>query len=92
MEPILKTVAREYSRRYKDLKSLCFLFPNKRCGIFLKKYLAEEGIKQEELPHILTISEFMSQVAKLTEAPRIQQLFTLFNIYREILKNTNIDT
>lgn len=89
MEPILKTVAREYTHRYKDLKKICFLFPNKRCGIFLKEYLAKEGIKQEELPHILTITEFMGQIAKLTEAPRIQQLFTLFNIYKEMLRGEN---
>ena len=85
MEPLLKTVAREYIGRYPDLKRFCFLFPNKRCGIFLKKYLAEFGKKSEEMPHILTISDFVAQIARKTEASRIVQLFTLFNSYKEVV-------
>lgn len=85
MEPLLRTIAREYSQRYKNLKDICFLFPNKRCGIFLKKYLAEYDIHTEDLPHILTISEFASQVAGRTEASRIVQLFTLYKCYLDIL-------
>lgn len=86
MEPILKTVAKEYSARYKDLKQLCFLFPNKRCGIFLQKYLAEEGILSEDFPHILTISEFMRMAAHKSEAGKFEQLFTLYNSYLELLQ------
>lgn len=85
MQPFLRTIAREYSSRYSSLKSVCFLFPNKRCGIFLKKYLAEFGISSDQLPHILTISEFMAQIARKTEANRIVQLFVLFNAYKELI-------
>lgn len=85
MEPILKTIAEEYTKRYKDLKRLCFLFPNKRCGIYLKKYLAEFGKSEEEMPQILTISDFMGRVANLTEADKIVQLFILFNSYKELV-------
>lgn len=89
MEPILQTIAREYSKRYKDLKSICFLFPNKRCGVFLKKYFFLEGRKGEDMPHILTISEFTSQIARKTEASRIEQLLILYNSYLEIIKINN---
>ena len=85
MEPLLNTLAREYSRRYKDLKNICFLFPNKRCGIFLKKYFAENGVHTDDLPHLLTISEFVSQISKKIEADRIIQLFSLYKTYIEIL-------
>lgn len=84
MEPILKNVAREYTRRNKDLKGFCFIFPNKRCGIFLKKYFGEAGLRSDDLPHILTISEFMSQLSGLREADKMTQLFTLYNCYREL--------
>ena len=87
MEPLLKTIAREYSERYFDLKPVCFLFPNKRCGAFFKKYMALFGKKTEELPHILTISELMAQIARKTEAGRIQQLFLLYKAYLEIIQN-----
>ena len=84
MEPILKTIAREYSRRYNNLKNVCFIFPNKRCGVYLRKYFSDFGVLSEEMPHILTISNFVSQIAKKKEAGRIVQLFSLFNSYREI--------
>ena len=92
MEPILKTIAREYSNRYKKLKRICFLFPNKRCGIYLKKYLQELGRGEEEMPQILTISDFMSRAAHLTEADKIVQLFILFNSYKELAgEGQNLD-
>lgn len=86
MEPILKTIAREYSQRYHNLKNLCFLFPNKRCGVFLRKYFDEYDIHTEDLPHILTISEFMAMASRKYEASRIEQLFALYNSYLEIMK------
>lgn len=85
MEPILKTLAKEYSTRYRNLKNICFLFPNKRCGVFLKKYFAEEGLRSEQMPHIQTISEFAAMLAKTKEATRIVQIFTLYNAYKKIL-------
>ena len=85
MEPILKSVAREYTKRYGDLKPVCFLFPNKRCSVFFKKYLSECGVMTEDLPHILTISEFTSQVARKIEASRIEQLFILYKAYIDII-------
>ncbi|MCH5225508.1 MAG: PD-(D/E)XK nuclease family protein [Muribaculaceae bacterium] len=92
MEPILKTLAREYSRRYPSLSAVCFLFPNKRCGIFFKKYLAEFGVTSDSLPHILTISEFMQQVADFREAGKILQLFTLYKAYLDISENIQLDS
>lgn len=84
MEPILKIIAREYSQRFSNLKDLCFLFPNKRCITFLKKYFLEYGITTEDFPHILTISELVSQVARRTEAGKIEQLFALYKSYEKI--------
>lgn len=81
----MKTIAREYTRRYSNLKDLCFIFPNKRCVTFFKKYFADYDIHTEDLPHILTITELMSQVARKKEASKIEQLFTLYTAYTEIL-------
>lgn len=86
MEPILKTVAREYSRRYPDLTKICFLFPNKRCGVFLRKYFYEFGVRKKKQPHILTISDLVMKIADKEEATRMDQLFTLYNCYLEIVE------
>ena len=52
----------------------------------MRKYLLEYGVKTEDLPHILTISEFMGQIARKTEAGRIDQIFTLYNAYLEVIE------
>ncbi|MCH5228843.1 MAG: PD-(D/E)XK nuclease family protein [Muribaculaceae bacterium] len=44
----------------------------------------EYGVKTEEQPHILTISEFMGQLARLSEASKTEQLFLLYNCYKSI--------
>lgn len=88
MEPLLQTIAREYSGRYNNLKDICFLFPNKRCGIYLRKYFYLYDIHTEDLPHILTISEFVSQIAKKKEANKLEQIFTLYNCYLDVLEKS----
>lgn len=85
MKSILKAVASEYTQRYKYLKEICFLFPNKRSGVFLRKYFQESDVFTEDLPHITTISELLAQVARKTEARKVELLFLLYNCYLEIL-------
>lgn len=87
MEPILKTVAQAYTERYGSLKKFCFVFPNKRCGIFFEKFLKEFGLKPGNFPEVLDISRFMVKVSGKKEAGRIEQLFTLYNCYTELLKS-----
>lgn len=86
MQAILQTIAQEYSRRYSDLTRVCFIFPNKRCRTYLKKYLGECGVKSDNLPRLYTISELVSDIANMKEAGKIQQIFTLYNCYLKILE------
>lgn len=85
MEPILKTISEAYLKKHGNLSRMCFLFPNKRCGIFLKKYLSEAGVQEREMPVIFTISEFAAKMAGVPEASRIILLFVLFNSYKKVL-------
>ena len=92
MKPILKCIAEAYNARYSDLKNICFLFPNKRCGVFLKNYLEELKIPSKKLPFIKTISEFTSDLSNLEEAGKIEAIFLLFNCYKRIMtKNEGLD-
>lgn len=90
MEPFLKTIACQYLNRYHNLKNFCFVFPNKRSGTFLKNYFTLNDVHSEDFPHILTISELVSQVAHKYEASRIEQLFALYNSFLEITENEEI--
>ena len=85
MKSILKSIAEAYVGRYKDLSKVCFLFPNKRCGVFLKDYLLSLSVRKKKLPVVKTITEFISDISGLTEAGKIDAIFTLYNCYQDLL-------
>ena len=85
MIPFLKSVARAYAARYTDLSEFCFLFPNKRGGTFFLKYLKEEfGRHAMIAPEIKTITELVGDISGLVTASRLDQLFILYDCYREL--------
>lgn len=86
MTPFLLQVAREYySHELESMMDYCFVFPNKRSGTFFRHYLTElaEGHPMF-MPGIATIGDVAAEIAGLTEATRIDQLFTLYNEYASL--------
>lgn len=85
MEPFLKRIAKEfYSREGAGLKDYAFIFPNRRAGLFFRKYLAESAQVPIFSPVILTINELFAQLSDLVLCDRIQLLFRLYSVYRQI--------
>ena len=86
MIPFLKSVAKAYASRYSDLSEFCFLFPNKRSGTFFLKYLREEmGRRVMLAPEVMAISDFVSRLAGRVVASRLDLIFILYGVYREVL-------
>ncbi|MCM1077279.1 MAG: PD-(D/E)XK nuclease family protein [Bacteroides sp.] len=86
MTPFLQQVASAYVRNELfKLADYCFVFPNKRSGVFFRHYLAAEaGDQPFIMPEIGTIAEVTGRFSALTEAPRLDQLFILYNEYRNL--------
>ncbi|MCM1355199.1 MAG: PD-(D/E)XK nuclease family protein [Staphylococcus sp.] len=86
MTPFLQQVASAYVRNeLPQLTDYCFVFPNKRSGVFFRHYLSQEaGGKTFIMPEIGTIAEVTRHFSSLTEAPRLDQLFILYNEYRRL--------
>lgn len=86
MIPFLRQVAGVYAaNELNKLQDYCFVFPNKRSGVFFTHYLAAEADGQPFLmPEIATIAEVTRSFSALTEAPRLDQLFILYNEYRSL--------
>lgn len=92
MKAFLKRVAKAYIENEKEnLLDFCFIFPNKRSGIFFGKYLAEVSGHSLLLPEITTINDFVLSFTDELEASRYEQLFMLYKIYREINNNSSHD-
>ena len=73
-----------YNQCLTDLKDYCFIFPNRRSGVFFEKELIECSQESFILPHITTISDFLSDISGLVECNRIESLLDLYEEYCSI--------
>ena len=85
-EPFLRLVARAFVKRYAaSLHDICFIFPNRRSGVFFMKELAEcTGNHATLAPEIMTISDFLCDITGCIEPSKIELLLILYNKYREV--------
>lgn len=85
MEPFLNKIAKVYyyneSERFSDY---CFVFPNKRSGVFFEKYLKVLAKGTFIIPTITTISDFIDEISGSVEASRYEQLFILYDVYKSL--------
>ncbi|MBE6309803.1 MAG: hypothetical protein E7080_01960 [Bacteroidales bacterium] len=70
-----------------ELREYCFVFPNRRSGLFFQKYLKESTRCALIMPGITTISEFVSEIACKNECGRIELMLDLYAEYIKIAKN-----
>lgn len=86
MKPFLKQIAEKYvENEYENLLDYCFVFPNKRSGVFFRNYLTTLASGRPLLlPHITTIGELMTSLSPLAEASRLDRLFLLHEEYSKL--------
>ncbi len=88
MNPFLKHTATDLYTRYGDnISKLCLVFPNRRAGLYFKKYLSELTDKPIWSPSSTTINELMQEISGLTIADNIKLLFELYTIYKKVKKS-----
>ncbi|MCX6266927.1 MAG: PD-(D/E)XK nuclease family protein, partial [Bacteroidetes bacterium] len=85
MVPFLQKTAQYLISVFQDdLADLCIVLPNRRGGLFLRKYLAAEIGKVTWAPTIFSIEDFMTNISGLQEAETLHLLFELFEVHQEI--------
>ena len=72
-----------------ELRDYCFVFPNRRSGLFFQKYLKETSTNAKILPGITSISEFVCDLTHKTECGRIELMLDLYEEYRAIAKENS---
>ncbi|MDR2775712.1 MAG: PD-(D/E)XK nuclease family protein [Tannerella sp.] len=83
MTPFLKQIATIFYDRYgQDIHRMTFVFPNKRSGMFFRKYLSEAAARPVFSPAILTINDLFQKLNPKQQADRIKLLFMLYDIYK----------
>ena len=88
MKPFLAQVAELFYREYgADIQHIAFVFPNRRAGIFFKKYLLDGIERPIFAPAILMVTDLFSRLSPIQPADRIDLLFTLYRVYMELYRH-----
>ena len=88
MEAFLeKSVKYLYKKYYTDIDKLCIVLPNRRAGLFFKKYLAKEISKNIWSPAIYSIEDFIHKFSGYQNIDRISLIFEFYNTHKEIEKD-----
>ncbi len=83
----LDQVAKQLYTTYgSSLNRHCLVFPNRRAGLFLMKYLAASAGKPLWAPRVITINELFVNCSGLKKAGNERLVFELYRIYRSIAK------
>ena len=89
MIPFLYNVAQAYYKNYgQQISRFTFVFPNRRAGIFFQHYLAGIAGKPIFSPEILTVADLFVKLSPYKKADRIEMLFLLYDIYKNISSTT----
>lgn len=85
MLPFLQSVAQYLASSFNgDFADLCVVLPNRRGGLFLRKYLATEAGKVTWAPTIFSIEDFIAGISGLQEVENLHLLFELYAVHRDI--------
>lgn len=82
--PFLQRLAQHYAPQCRDLYRHCFVFPNRRSGLFFRKYLSEAADATFLMPDVLTMGQLTARFSEGVEAHRIDQLFVLYTEYQRL--------
>lgn len=85
MQTFLQQVATYVHSKYaENLGEICIVMPNRRAGLFLKKYLAENLEKPAWAPAIFSVEDFFIRVSGLKLIDPVALLFVFYEVHREI--------
>lgn len=93
MKPFLEEVAEDLVYKLGDgLSNSALIFVNKRPLIFIQKYLSNLKEVPVWAPYLFTIQEFIDQSSRLKIGDSYTQFFCLWEAYKELLTNSEMET
>lgn len=81
---MLRSIARHYINQ--DISDFCFVFPNRRAGLFFEKYIQQEATHTMIVPEILTIADLFQSYSNSKLADQLTLLFELYRAYIKVLE------
>lgn len=85
MKPFLQLVAEEIASRFgDDPGKVCVVLPNRRAGLYLKKYLAGELNKTFWAPATVSVEDFIIELSGMRIIDPAALLFEFYAVYRDV--------
>lgn len=81
MKSFIYNVLEELNNKGENISNLTFVLPSKRAGVFLKQELALLAKKTIFAPQIISIEEFVGELAQLKPTSNTALLFEFYNTY-----------
>jgi len=89
MKSFLEHIAAHIIKSYNErIEKQCIIFPNRRAGIFFKKYLTSKIDKPLWSPEIKTINELFGLFSDLRIAENELLVFELYNEYSKLVQKS----
>lgn len=65
---------------------VCFVFPNRRAGLFFKQYLSKQITKPQWTPKTFSIEDFIDEITGFQVLDNVDMIFELYDIHKKIEK------
>lgn len=76
----------------KNYSSLTFVLPSQRAGVFLKQEVLKKIPKTSFLPKIISIENYIQELADVALIDNTQLIFEFYSIYKETLPQKNLES
>jgi len=87
MQTFLEKVATHIYQNYgSDTSDLCVVLPNRRAGLFLKRYLAKNHKNPVWAPEIYSIEDFVFELTDFHIVEPVYLQFELYDVYTKLVK------
>lgn len=89
MNTFISNVVNEVIKNHENYANLVFVLPSQRACIFLKEELIAKLPKSSFLPKIISIENYIQELADLNLIDNTQLLFEFYDVYKEFFPKEN---
>jgi len=92
MKTFISNVVDAILKHYKSYNELTFVLPSQRACLFLKEELLNRNEATSFMPNIMSIENFIQDLADIQLIDNTQLLFEFYSIYRKIIPTEKLES
>ena len=89
MSSFISNVLQDVASKHKKWENITFILPSQRACVFLKQEVLKIITKASFLPRIISVEEYIQEIADIQLVDNTQLLFEFYSIYKENTSKEN---